>query len=294
MAHFIDDRQPLRAQAEPVCELPQLRPAVDELLAAHLCYLRSANAAPRSQVDRVKTVRQCLRQLDADPLTVTTEQLTEWLANGDWAKWTRHTYRNHVRGFFNWLHEFGHRIDDPAARLPPARAGQGVPKPVTDNELDDALARSTGMWRTVILLVAYAGLRASEAAALCREDVTESLITVRSGKGDKSAQLPTAPEIWAHVRDLPPGPVVRTVTGQPISGRRLSTRARGYFDGLGMPRVHLHRFRHWFGTTVQRNQGDIRVTQELMRHSSVASTQIYTLVATAAKVAAIAGLSGRS
>jgi site-specific recombinase XerD len=56
----------------------------------------------------------------------------------------------------------------------------------------------------------------------------------------------------------------------------VSARAGDHFKRvLGIP-VTLHRMRHWLGTTVQREYRDIRVTQRLLGHATLASTQVYT------------------
>jgi site-specific recombinase XerC len=53
----------------------------------------------------------------------------------------------------------------------------------------------------------------------------------------------------------------------------------------------LHRARHWFGTGVYQSTGrDLRAAQELLRHRSVVSTQVYTYVDPGPLVAAVASL----
>jgi site-specific recombinase XerD len=51
-----------------------------------------------------------------------------------------------------------------------------------------------------------------------------------------------------------------------------------------------HQLRHYFGSTLLAKGADLREVQELMRHSSIASTQIYTEVPDARRAAAIARL----
>lgn len=270
-------------------KIDRLPQPVRTLLDEHTRYLTAGSAAERTIGCRLVVLTACLAAV-GDPLVVDRAALVGWLATPGWSPWTRATYRGHLRGFFGWLCEFGHRDDDPAAKLRRPRVPAGVPRPVTDAELVLVLARVPAWFRPLVILCAFAGLRVSEAARLCREDITAETLTVRAGKGGKSAVVPTHPRIWALVADLPPGPVLRGRYGQALTGKYLSSAAREVFDRLGLDAVHCHRFRHWFGTSVQANQGDIRVTQELMRHASIASTAIYTQVATAAKVAAIAGL----
>jgi integrase/recombinase XerC len=57
-----------------------------------------------------------------------------------------------------------------------------------------------------------------------------------------------------------------------------------------MPGVHLHRFRHWFATTLLRNGADLRTVQELMGHSSILTTQGYTQVVSETRERAIRSL----
>jgi len=49
-----------------------------------------------------------------------------------------------------------------------------------------------------------------------------------------------------------------------------------HFRSLGLHGATLHRLRHWLGVTVQRNYRDPRVTQRVLGHASLSSTQIYT------------------
>jgi integrase len=262
---------------------------VNALIESYATFARAGGLAANTIADRCAAVDRCLRTV-GDPLEVDRSDLVEWLADPGWKAWTRATYRQHITAFFAWLVEFGHRADNPAAALRRPRVPKGLPKPVTDAVLADAIARSDEPWRSIIMLAAYAGLRASEIAQLHARDVAEDVITIRRSKGGGSAQVPTHPRLWAHLAGVPDGPVVRDRAGRPVTGKWISAHARHHFDALGLPEVHIHRFRHWFGTTVQRGQGDIRVTQECMRHANVSSTMIYTEVASAAKVSAIGGL----
>jgi integrase/recombinase XerC len=140
-----------------------------------------------------------------------------------------------------------------------------------------------------VLLAAYAGLRCIEISRLDREHVTEHTITV-AGKGDQAGTVPTHPHIWAAVRHLPPGPLVLDRHGRRMRERTLSTRFSHYARlKLGLP-VSMHQMRHWAGTECQRAVGDVRVTQEFLRHESITSTMIYTQVSDRQLVAAVNSL----
>lgn len=217
-------------------------------------------------------------------------ELHTFLGYPGWSAATRRAYDAHLRRFYRLEHVAGELSLDPTTQLRRPPAPRHLPNPVTTEELAIALAGSLGTpFHAAIMLAAYAGLRASEAARARREDITQTWVTVRQGKGGRQDVVDTAPALWAYVRDLPAGPVVRH-RGQPVTGLWLSARQRDHFRRLGLPRVHLHRFRHFFATMLLRCGADIRVVQELLRHRNLASTQIYTAVAGEDRRAAVAAL----
>lgn len=199
---------------------------------------------------------------------------------GEWGRQSLATYSRHTRGFYRWAIQVGRLAPpDPSDALPRPSVPRTVPRPATDEELAAALERARDPYRLWVLLAAYAGLRCIEIARLSREDVTERGIAIRAGKGDKPAFVPTHPLIWQAVRDLPPGPIARRAdNGEPVATERYISYAWcAYARRVGI-RVGMHQFRHWFGTTALRNCGNMRTVQTLLRHSSIASTVIYTAV----------------
>ena len=128
------------------------------------------------------------------------------------------------------------------------------------------------------MLAAYGGLRASELAGVRREHVTEHNIRILRAKGGNPASIDTHPMIWALVEPRPPGPLVVRPTGRPVTGQWLGTFGKRHFASIGLPGVHLHRFRHWFATALLESGADIRTVQDSMRHRSITSTQGYTAV----------------
>jgi len=169
------------------------------------------------------------------------------------------------------------------------KAPRGQPRPVTDEQLAKLLGASEPL-RTAFMLAAYSGLRRAEIARSRREHITEERILIPIAKGGDAQAVPTHPLLWAHVRDFPAGPLVPNSRGEHFTLNALSQRVDYWMLTHGMKGVTLHKLRHWFGSVVQREYGDIRVTQELLRHVSIATTQVYTAVATDAKRAAIGHL----
>ena len=218
------------------------------------------------------------------------QEITQLWGQQQWKPWSRSTNWSHLHEFYRWATggDDPYLTMDPMANLPRPRGGQCVPRPVTDEELDIALRRSPDRpWRAAVMLAAYAGLRASEAANINRSHITEQHLRVIGGKGGKDAVIPTHPLLWAYVKDLPPGPVVLAPSGRPMAPHRLISYQCHHWRKLGLPEVTMHRFRHWYGTALLRAGADLRTVQELMRHTSILTTQIYTLVTSPQRTAAL-------
>ena len=76
--------------------------------------------------------------------------------------------------------------------------------------------------------------------------------------------------------------------GRPLSARAVQLSVRRYAIAAGLPKaVHPHLLRHSFATHMLERGADVRVVQELLGHSNVATTQIYTHVTESAKRSAI-------
>lgn len=202
-------------------------------------------------------------------------------------------YRAATVAFYGWAtDENDPWLDyDPSQHLPRARVRQRTPRPCTQEELADILARARDPYRVWYLLAAGCGLRCVEIARLDRADVTEHVVYIL-GKGDKERAVPTHPAVWAAIRDLPAGPVARRYYDTGRANRRdVQGRGNRHLAILGHAGVTMHRLRHWYGTYVhQAAGGDLRVTQELLGHASPNTTQVYVATLSGTKRAAVAAL----
>jgi integrase len=153
---------------------------------------------------------------------------------------------------------------------------EGVPDPVTDEELHECLARSDAFWKLVVTLAAFPGLRRAEICGLHREDVSASRIHVINGKGGYDRWVPTAPEVWELVEPYPPGQLLRRRDGQDGDPNWLGVMSAYHFHvRLGMPGVHLHRFRHYSATTQTIEGVPTAVVARNMGHRSLVTTARY-------------------
>ncbi len=134
--------------------------------------------------------------------------------------------------------------------------------------------------RAMVELVYSAGLRSAEAVGLDLTDVDfeQELVLVRHGKGAKERVVPLGEEAayWLarYLSESRPELARRAENAVFLSvrGRRLDT------STLRRLTAHPHRLRHAFATHLLEGGADLRVIQELLGHSSLSTTQIYSHV----------------
>lgn len=245
--------------------------------------MRARALSPRTIGDRLACVMQFGAYIGADPVTADQDQITDWLAEGDWMASSRHTYFGRLAAFYRWLHRQGHIDHNPMAMLDPPRRPRGRPRPFTVAELCRIEATPMRLrTRAMTRLGLCQGFRVAEIAKVRGEDfdLVSRQITV-TGKGGVTLTLPLHPLVFdiAHVMPVTgwwfPSNSVRP--GEHVLSHSVSDVLHKLFLRAG---IHgwAHRLRHSYATGLLDAGVDVRVVQELMRHASLTSTQIYTLV----------------
>lgn len=243
----------------------------------YVAHLRRSSDSERTPADRYNILKRLDAELPYGLGEVTTEELREWLYRPSWSQNTRATYYRCIKSFYAWASD----PDDPwinanpAAKLERVANPASVPRACTDEQLRTILAKAERPVRTWAILAAYQGLRCCEVAGLERRHINERELFVVRGKGGRPRTHDTDATVWAAVRDLPPGPLACTLAGDRATGSYVSWTARHHFHQLGVP-ITMHQLRHWLGTTLQRENRDMRVTQKALGHKHLSSTEIYT------------------
>lgn len=143
-------------------------------------------------------------------------------------------------------------------------------------------------WALVLLLFGC-GLRISEALGLRNRDVHGCPEILRiTGKGGKERLVPVLPVVWDAIEKYtklrPFGndaeePLFRSVRGLPMSARMAEKVVEALRNYLQLPDyVTPHALRHTFATALLAGGADLRSLQELLGHSSLSTTQLYTRV----------------
>ncbi|MEV4492728.1 tyrosine-type recombinase/integrase [Micromonospora coxensis] len=178
----------------------------------------------------------------------------------------------------------------PVSHTGPAPADEPGP-PGARSPVDDADEAVRLRDRVLLELLYGTGVRVSEACGLDVADIDHGRRVVRVlGKGGRERSVPygvpaqRAIDDWLrHGRPtlVAPGSGDALLLGakggrlNPTTARRI---VRGYVDDLGLPRVSPHGLRHSAATHLLEGGADLRAVQELLGHSSLGSTQIYTHV----------------
>ncbi|HUJ56322.1 MAG TPA: tyrosine-type recombinase/integrase [Gaiellaceae bacterium] len=162
-------------------------------------------------------------------------------------------------------------------RLPDAPGTAEIDRVLAALDADGPLALRN---RALVELVYSAGLRSAEAVGLDLGDVDfeQELVHVRRGKGGKERVVPLGEEaaLWLgrYLRDARPDLARGAQDALFLSarGRRLDT------STLRRILPHPHRLRHAFATHLLEGGADLRTIQELLGHSSLSTTQVYSHV----------------
>ena len=205
-----------------------------------------------------------------------------------------------LRAFYAWLLRRGVRKDDPTALLDPPKLPRSLPKALSESQIDALLAAprvdtALGLRdRAMFELMYAAGLRVSELVGLPANAVNLRQGVVRvTGKGSKERLVPLGEEsqYWlekylAEARPQlagKPNPENLFLDGnrKPPSRQQFWGLVKRYAAAAGIDpgKVSPHGLRHSFATHLLNRGADLRALQMLLGHSSLSTTQIYTLVA---------------
>jgi site-specific recombinase XerD len=237
--------------------------------------------SPRTVDSRTAVVRQMAAWCEVAPELADADMIAEWLAaGGSWAPRTRWTYHSALNAWFTWLQTQEHRADNPMLHIGKPKRVRCEPRPISNRDLVRLLnVRMRRRTKAMILLAAFEGFRVHEIAKVRGEhlNLIERTITV-TGKGGRTDTLPLHHMVIEHAYRMPrtgawfPGPDHGHQRRESVGGTIKEAMLRAGIAGSA------HSCRHWFGTALVEAGVDLRTVQELMRHASIQSTQIYTQV----------------
>jgi integrase/recombinase XerC len=198
-----------------------------------------------------------------------------------------------VRAFYGFLVRAGLASSNPAVHVQAPKPSRRLPATLDADQVasllkldgDDDLAVRD---RAILELFYSSGLRLAELVGLNVGDVDMKDHTVRvTGKGSKARILPVgrlalaALDRWLAQRpSMAKGGVTAMFLsrrGTRLAARSVQARIDYWSRRRGTPvHVHPHMLRHSFASHMLESSGDLRAVQELLGHSSLSTTQVYT------------------
>lgn len=203
-----------------------------------------------------------------------------------------------LRTYFRFLVNEDHITGDPSERLETPKRWRTLPDVLGVDEVEKLLAAISldeplAFRDRAMLEIAYgAGLRVSEWISLSVRDMLldEKLVRV-FGKGSKERLVPLGRNaigaVAVYLRELRPtlergegkGTLFLNSRGKPLSRMGAWKILRKYVDIAGIKKaVSPHTLRHSFATHLLEGGADLRAVQEMLGHSDISTTQIYTHV----------------
>jgi len=273
-----------------------------ELLDSYLRFLRvERGLALRTLSSYRQDLESYLAHLQSksiNPLTVTRDELTDYL----WSKKSKGEqatsvarYIASLRSFYRFLLAEEKIKKDPAALLQTPRLPERLPRYLTIEEMTRLFAAlqanrpAMTRLRAMLEVMYAAGLRVSELVGLTMDQLDLSVGYVRvRGKGGKERVVPIgsrarlAVEGYLRVRPQLPASVKTVFVSNrktPMSAVQFWRWVRWAAIQAGIQKtVSPHVLRHSFASHLVQNGADLRTVQEMLGHSSISATQIYTHV----------------
>ena len=213
---------------------------------------------------------------------------------------TQHTRLQGIKSFFQWMARQNHLLHNPASEIVLPRMGTRLPKYVLNAEEAERviqqpdIGQPEGLRDRAILETFYAtGMRRMELAHLKIYDLDNDrgTVTIRQGKGRKDRVIPIGERALAWINKYlqearagmltgsDAGDVFLNWVGEPFERKQLTALVRRHLIDSKVGKMGgCHLFRHTVATLMLENGADIRVIQEMLGHSKLTTTEIYTRV----------------
>jgi len=202
-----------------------------------------------------------------------------------------------VRNFFHWLDRSGQMHNAAIDLLKVPKTSRRLPRPVTEKQAQEIVALSsesdaerwTGLRDEALFTLLYgAGLRLGEALNLMHSDVMHGDRLTVTGKGNKQRHVPLLLVVQQTIKkylEVCPyalkadSKIFVGVRGEVLNPAVAQRNLRALRRQMGLPdSVTPHALRHSFATHLLASGADLRSLQELLGHSSLSTTQLYTQV----------------
>ncbi len=242
-----------------------------------------------------------------DPQLIASDDIREWLVDRSESSSNKSSSINRslssLRSFFSWALAKGHITKDPTTTIKSLKVGRRLPSFVNEQRMsaitnechsssgEDNPQEFIEQRNALIILMFYAtGLRLSELQSIRLSDFSDDMRSLKvRGKGDKERIVPIITELRREIKLYLERINEQKICKSGVNFLFLSRRAEQLSSSMiyRIVRTHLseakvqgrkspHVLRHTFATHLLNGGADMRDIQELLGHSSLQATQIYT------------------
>jgi len=237
----------------------------------------ASGLARRTIAERIRTATRIESDIRAPLLTADHFTLADWISGRDVSPATKAAYHSMLKTFYAWAVTAELRADNPMLKIRAAKRPKRSPRPISDVAFQRLLEAAAGddALTAMLLLAGLQGLRVSEIARMHSRclDADAKTITVL-GKGGHELSNPAHRRVLAHAKRMPRGYWFPSQRGRHLGGRTVSQRIRLHMIACRVPGTP-HALRHYFCTQLVERGADLRVVQELARHSQLSTTACY-------------------
>tara|TARA_B100001029_G_scaffold166734_1_gene159364 strand:+ start:1545 stop:2441 length:897 start_codon:yes stop_codon:yes gene_type:complete len=196
-----------------------------------------------------------------------------------------------AKGFFRFLKKNNLIDSSPFELISAPKSPKNLPEVLSPENVEQLLNFKPSSLieirdMAIVELMYSSGLRVSETVNINMSDFEENMTFLRIlGKGAKTRLVPlgkfavNAIKDWLTEREkIYKGgdALFLNSKGTRLSVRSVQLRLKKMAVKQGLPPIHPHMLRHSFATHMLESSGDLRTIQELLGHSSLSTTQIYT------------------
>ncbi len=216
-----------------------------------------------------------------------------------------------LRRFFSWAKENGFAENQPTERIRNVETTDHGPRSLDRKQwhrlqrvVEQAKGNQGVRDRCIVLLLYHTGLRAGELAAVLLSDLAlgerSGYVQVRRGKGNKSRRVPLNAEARSAIREylqVCPSSVGQSLLvgqrGEPLSAHAIYDVVVKYGHRAGLEDVTPHTLRHTFARALIASGTPLSDVADLLGHSSLDTTRIYTKASETDLAAVVARLEER-
>ena len=258
-------------------------------LHAYVRYMHRRRYSRETIWARRAVAREWLGHVGVDWVTATFEDVEDWIATHDVSPATARNRLTNLRAFYRWTLRQGLTAADPTRLVDRWTVPHRLPRPARDVDIALVIESADARLVAMITLMACAGLRCCEVSRLDWSDVDleTGRITV-NGKRARQRLIDVSDDVVRALAGLDgmAGPLFCGVKGGRLSAERVSQTVCRAFRAAGLATT-AHQLRHRCATVaLAMPEADLLAVRDLLGHSSVATTQIYTAI-TPGRVATI-------